>query len=107
MPGAAPPLEAPTTEGPAPGSAHAGVPASGTDWREGVTPVTGFVDRRKSAAGAAPEQERRQFTNSYHELTPEAGELARAIDAYKLRCRRRFISYEEMLQVVKSLGYRR
>ncbi len=35
----------------------------------------------------------------------EARELATAIDAYKLAHRRRFITYEEMLSVVKSLGY--
>ena len=32
-------------------------------------------------------------------------ELALAIDRYKLAHRRRFITYEEMLSVVKSLGY--
>ena len=36
-----------------------------------------------------------------------AQELARAIDGYKLRHRRRFITYEEMLSVIKSLGYQR
>ena len=34
-------------------------------------------------------------------------ELAQAIDQYKLRHRRRFITFEEMLAVVKSLGYHR
>jgi hypothetical protein len=52
-----------------------------------------------------PVRERRQFTNSHSELTPEARELAIAIDQYKLHHRRRFINYEEMLMVVKSLGY--
>jgi hypothetical protein len=67
-----------------------------------------FVDRR---AHNEPEQEpafeRRQFANSYDDLSPEAGELARAIDGYKLQHRRRFITFEEMLAVIKSLGYRR
>ena len=54
-----------------------------------------------------PPRERRQFANSYEELTPEARELAQAIDSYKLMHRRRFITYEEMLSVVKTLGYRR
>jgi len=49
--------------------------------------------------------ERRQFANSHSELSPEAGELGRAIDQYKLLHRRRFITYEEMLHVIKSLGY--
>ena len=65
-----------------------------------------FVDRRApSGAGPSPGRERRQFTNSHEELSPEAADLARAIDAYKLRNRRRFINYEEMLGVIKGLGY--
>jgi hypothetical protein len=72
------------------------------------TAVEPFVDRRNYAtAGSAPQRERRQFTNSYEELSPEARDLAQAIDSYKLIHRRRFITYEEMLSVVKSLGYRR
>jgi len=68
-------------------------------------PVT-FVDRRATQGnGAAPQRERRQFTNSHDELTPDARELANAIDQYKLHHRRRFITYQEMLSVVQSLGY--
>lgn len=67
----------------------------------------GFVDRRASSGAGAPGRERRQFTNSYEELTPDAAELARAIDQYKLQNRRRFISYEEMLLIVQQLGYTR
>ena len=67
-----------------------------------------FQDRRDySSQGGAPGSERRQFTNTYEELSPDARELAQAIDAYKLMHRRRFITYEEMLGVVKSLGYGR
>lgn len=66
-----------------------------------------FVDRRSSSGGEPPGFERRQFTNSYAELSPSAQELALAIDEYKLRHRRRFITYEEMLSVVTSLGYRK
>ena len=54
-----------------------------------------------------PQRERRQFTNSHDDLSPEAQELAQAIDSYKLMHRRRFITYEEMLAVMKSLGYKR
>ncbi len=68
------------------------------------TASDGFIDRRKSDI-TAPGRERRQFANSYDELSPDASELARAIDQYKLARRRRFITYEEMLTVVKSLGY--
>ncbi len=65
-----------------------------------------FIDRRDySMPGSPPAGERRQFTNSLDGLSPDAAELARAIDEYKLRHRRRFITYEEMLGVVKSLGY--
>ena len=51
--------------------------------------------------------ERRQFANTYEELSPDAAELARAIDGYKVQHRRRFITFEEMLAVIKSLGYSR
>jgi hypothetical protein len=65
-----------------------------------------FIDRRQSRAGQdAPGRERRQFTNSHEELSPDARELAFAIDKYKLLHRRRFITFEEMLTVFKSLGY--
>lgn len=70
-------------------------------------PVSGFVDRRSWETGNTPVRERRQFTNSHEELSPEARDLARAIDEYKLLRRRRFITYEEMLSVIKELGYRR
>jgi hypothetical protein len=73
-----------------------------------ATSVEPFVDRRNySVPSGSPQRERRQFTNSHEELSPEARELAQAIDSYKLMHRRRFITYEEMLAVIKSLGYSR
>jgi hypothetical protein len=67
-----------------------------------------FLDRRNSGAPQdGPAIERRQFANSYEDLSPDAAELARAIDGYKLQHRRRFINFEEMLAVIKSLGYSR
>ncbi len=67
-----------------------------------------FVDRRSYQPGVdQPARERRQFTNSHEELTPDARELALALDQYKLSHRRRFITYEEILGIVKSLGYHR
>lgn len=63
-----------------------------------------FVDRRQNL-GMPPGVERRQFSNHYGELSPETQELATAIDQYKLMHRRRFITYDEMLAVIKSLGY--
>ena len=72
------------------------------------TPVATFFDRRSpDSVACTPAFERRQFTNSHEGLSAEAAELAQAIDGYKLRHRRRFITYEEMLAVIKSLGYRR
>ncbi len=65
-----------------------------------------FVDRRDYAMpGSPPARERRQFSNSLDGLSPDAAELGRAIDEYKLRHRRRFITYEETLGVITSLGY--
>ncbi len=67
-----------------------------------------FVERRaEDTAGKRPPRERRQFADGRDELSAEAKELADAIDGYKVRHRRRFITYEEMLYVVKSLGYKR
>ncbi|MFN3193410.1 MAG: hypothetical protein ACE361_23055 [Aureliella sp.] len=64
----------------------------------------GFVDRR-SSGGAGPGVERRQFTNSHNSLSPDARELAEAIDSYKIKNCRRYITFEEMLNVIQDLGY--
>lgn len=77
----------------------------GTSIEPPAAPVAPFVDRRQSTGDSTVGRERRQFTNSHEELTPDARELAVAIDSYKLMHRRRFITFEEMLNVVKSLGY--
>jgi hypothetical protein len=67
-----------------------------------------FIDRRDPTTSVEhPSRERRQFANSYDDLSPDAAELAHAVDGYKLRHRRRFITFEEMLSVIKSLGYHR
>ena len=69
-------------------------------------PTEPFVDRRSGESDSvAPMSERRQFSNSHDDLSPAARELAQTIDEYKLRHRRRFITYEEMLAVITSLGY--
>jgi hypothetical protein len=65
-----------------------------------------FVQRR--GMNPPPGGERRnQFGNCYDGLSPDAQQLAEASDQYKLQTRRRFITYEEMLSVIKSLGYHR
>ncbi len=66
---------------------------------------SGFVDRRQTGNGFGSTAERRQFGNSHSDLSPEARELAVAIDAYKVENRRRYITFEEMYQVISSLGY--
>ena len=77
-----------------------------SDTSAGDAPATDFVDRRSYQRGQdAPVRERRQFTNSHEGLSPNARELAVAIDEYKLMNRRRFITFEEMLSVIESLGY--
>lgn len=65
-----------------------------------------FVDRRRGQTeGVIPSRERRQFGNTYSGLSTPARELGETIDQYKLVHRRRFITYEELLSVIESLGY--
>lgn len=69
-------------------------------------PVTqNFVDRRESATENTPKTERRQFSDEHKSDRPEVDELATAIDDYKVRNRRRFITFEEIYDVMVSLGY--
>jgi hypothetical protein len=66
----------------------------------------GFSDRRQSPTNTwAGGFERRQFGNSYNSPREEVNELAIAIDQYKLRHRRRFITFEELYDVITTLGY--
>ncbi len=51
--------------------------------------------------------ERRQFSSNYSELSAAGAELGKAIDSYKVANRRRYITYDEILLVLKSLGYAR
>jgi len=65
-----------------------------------------FSDRRNAETGRkSPGLERRQFSDSHNNLSADAAELGRAIDQYKLVNRRRYASYEELLLIIKSLGY--
>ena len=72
-----------------------------------AAPELPFVDRRQTSANTNGTGERRQFGNSYHNLSSAGKELAEAIDAYKLEYRRRYITTDEMLSVLTDLGYRR
>ncbi len=68
--------------------------------------VQPFVDRRApNSSSVAPGKERRQFSSTYSELSPEARELALKVDEYKLLHHRRFVTYEELLGVIRTLGY--
>jgi hypothetical protein len=64
-----------------------------------------FVDRRATTEGQAPGVERRQFRDGNRSARPEVAEFADAIDDYKIRHRRRFITFEELYDVMVSLGY--
>ena len=65
-----------------------------------------FVDRRGQADDEPqPQRERRQFQDSRESSSFEATELPEAVDQYKLRHRRRFITFEELHDVIVGLGY--
>ncbi|MBC18847.1 MAG: hypothetical protein CMJ74_01135 [Planctomycetaceae bacterium] len=73
---------------------------------ENFSPVT----VAPATTGSSPTAIRRSapFSESAHrDLSSAAQELAQEIDRYKFRHRRRFINYEEILSVVKTLGYRK
>ena len=97
-----------TLSGPTTSSAVAIFPAGDRVTTAGVdaSQADAYIDRR-AACGSPIDRERRQFTNSHSELSPAASELAAAVDQYKMRHRRRFINYEEMLSIVRSLGYQK
>ena len=65
---------------------------------ENPTPSVG--DSQNSHQGSASH-------HAHRDLSPDARELAQEIDRYKFRHRRRFINYEEVLALVKTLGYRK
>ena len=65
-----------------------------------------FIDRRAGMeAGRQAGPERRQFSASVSATRPEIAELSEAVDQYKLRHRRRFITFEELYDVMAELGY--
>ena len=70
-----------------------------------TTPPAPFVDRRKGGSTNPPGVERRQFQDGTRSTNPEVAELANAIDQYKIQNRRRFITFDEIYQVMLSLGY--
>lgn len=69
-------------------------------------PGAAFTERRQRDAGAAPTgSERRQFRDGDRSARPEVSELANAVDDYKVAHHRRFITFEELFDVMTSIGY--
>jgi len=66
-----------------------------------------FTDRRQASGTRKDGGERRQFIDSRRTFRPEVIELAEAVDQYKLRHRLRFITFEELFDVMAELGYRK
>lgn len=64
-----------------------------------------FADRRSQTTAVPAASERRQFGNSHHGLSDDGRELALAIDRYKLENHRRYLTCDEMIQVLGELGY--
>ncbi|MCA9062550.1 MAG: hypothetical protein KDA96_05810 [Planctomycetaceae bacterium] len=70
--------------------------------------ASGFYERRKIASESDHRGlERRQFRDGDYNGRPEVAELAAAIDDYKITHRRRFITFEELFDVITSIGYHR
>ena len=63
-----------------------------------------FVDRRRSPA-TAEGFERRQFQDGNRSCRAEVAEFSDAVDEYKIANRRRFITFDELFDVMVSLGY--
>lgn len=66
-----------------------------------------FPNRRQRSRASQDGLERRQFSSNYSELSPAGAELGQAIDSYKVANRRRYVTYDEILQVLSALGYHR
>lgn len=64
-----------------------------------------YIDRRQAGQVRRDGVERRQFVDSRTAQRAEVVELAEAVDQYKLRHRRRFITFEELFDVMAGLGY--
>ena len=66
---------------------------------------TAFQNRRQSDNGSGEAHERRQFRDGNRSDRPEVAELADAVDEYKQRNCRRFITFEALFDVIQGLGY--
>ena len=70
-----------------------------------VSTTADFVDRRNSVGADKSQAERRQFGSSHMGLSEDGRELALAIDLFKAQHHRRYLTCDEMLKVLTSLGY--
>ena len=74
--------------------------------QELATPTSpDFIERRSQRPSTGSTVERRQFKDGQRSARPEVAEFADAIDDYKINNRRRFITFEELYDVMVSLGY--
>lgn len=64
-----------------------------------------FIERRTGDGSSKAGFERRQFRDGNRSVRPEVAEFAHAVDEYKITNRRRFITFEELFDVMASLGY--
>ena len=65
-----------------------------------------FIERRMTTStNRSDHRERRQFRDGQSSLRSEVLELADAIDQYKIQFRRRFITFDELYDVIAELGY--
>ncbi len=99
-------LSNPNTNVPASVASESFVVASQSAASAQPATIPSFFDRR--ALPPTPDvSERRQFGSSHMGLSEAGRELAIAIDKYKLENRRRYITCDEMLAVITSIGYGR
>ena len=76
--------------------------------KESISEQQLMEDRRKHRGGSRDEgPERRQFNDARVSNNHEALELAAAIDAYKVRHHRKYMTFEELHDVIIGLGYRK
>ncbi|MDA8697650.1 hypothetical protein N9M41_04160 [Rhodopirellula sp.] len=71
----------------------------------GSIPNQAFIERRKGMKDDPQRVERRQFGDGHRGLSGAGRELALAIDRYKLRHHRRYLTCDELLRVMMQLGY--
>ena len=64
-----------------------------------------FVERRATGDARGGAAERRQFKATVDNSRPEVAEFAAAVDAYKSLHHRRFITFDELFDVMTQLGY--